>query len=216
MRFGSFPALLCLLAAAPARAVIVDRIAITVGNKVITDSEIDLRLRLTAFENGDKPDFSLAMRKTAADRLVDQKLVEREMEVGHYPGLTNEARASLLSKYAETVYKSDKAVLERALTTYRLTVGDLEDDLARESELLSFLNLRFRPSVQVSDQDIRQYFNEKVVPNATGQVSLNDFREQIETRLTGDRADAEMEAWLKDQRKRTKIEYLEKGLAWEK
>src|SRR5580704_4898262 len=51
-----------LLMAAPAPAVIVDRVAATVGIKVITDSEIDLRIRLTAFQNDDKPDMSLAAR----------------------------------------------------------------------------------------------------------------------------------------------------------
>ena len=31
--------------------------------------------------------------------------------------------------------------------------------------------------------------------------------------LTIERADADLDAWLKDQRKRTKIEYLDKDLA---
>ena len=163
---------LCCLAAFPALAVIVDRIAITVGNKVITDSEIDLRIRLTAFENGEKPNFSLTARKVAADRLIDQKLVEHEMDVGHYPRLKAETTAP------------DTAARDRALAQYGLTPTDLEQDLARQADLLNFLNLRFRPSVQVSDQDI-----------------------------AGKRADAEMETWLRDQRKGVKIVYLEKDLA---
>lgn len=205
--------LLCCLLVLPAFAVIVDRIAITVGNKVITDSEIDLRLRLTAFENGDKPELSPAARKTAADRLIDQKLIEHEMDVGHYPQLTAKARAALLTEYAGNVYKSDPAALGRVLATYGLTPADLEDDLARESSLLSFLNLRFRPSVQVSDQDVRQYYDQHTDAHERGLVSLNDLRAQIEQRIAGQRADAEMETWLRDQRKNTKIVYLEKDLA---
>ncbi|HZL56337.1 MAG TPA: hypothetical protein VFC21_04615 [Bryobacteraceae bacterium] len=202
----------CLIAV-PACAVIVDRIAITVGNKVITESEIDLRVRLTAFENGDKPDFSNASRKTAADRLVDQKIVEREMDVGHYPRLTGDARSLLLDEFTRTNYKSDAEALDRALSGYSITVGDLEEDLARQSDLLNFLSLRFRPAVQVSDQDVRQYFDTKIRPKETGQIALNDFRAQIERQITSDRADADMEAWLRDQRRQTKIEYLEKDLA---
>jgi hypothetical protein len=192
--------LLCFLAAFPAFAVIVDRIAITVGNKVITDSEIDLRIRLTAFENGEKPDFSPAARKVAADRLIDQKLVEREMDVGHYPRLKAESTAP------------DTAARDQALAQYGLTPTDLEQDLARQADLLNFLNLRFRPSVQVSDRDIRQYFD-KQNPSGSGPVTLNDMRARIEQRIAGQRADAEMETWLKDQRKGTKIVYLEKDLA---
>ena len=193
-------------------AVIVDRIAITVGSKVITDSEIDLRLRLTAFENGDRPDFSLTARKRAADRLVDQKIVEREMDVGHYPHLNDETPALLLANYIQTYYKSDAAGLDRAIALAGITAADLENDLARQSDLLSFLNLRFRPSVQVSEQDVRQYFDQQIRPKETAQVSLNDFRARIEERITDQRADTEMEAWLKDQRRRAKIEYLEKEL----
>ncbi len=34
----------------------------------------------------------------------------------------------------------------------------------------------------------------------------------IEEKLTGERADKELDLWLQDQRKRTRIEYLEKDL----
>src|ERR1043166_1281731 len=85
---------LCLVPAlcSPLLGVIVDRIAITVGNKGITESAIVLRIRLTAFENDESPDFSLASRKATADRLVDQRIVEREMDVGHYTRLGDSER----------------------------------------------------------------------------------------------------------------------------
>jgi hypothetical protein len=37
-------------------------------------------------------------------------------------------------------------------------------------------------------------------------------REEIQQKLTNERADKELDLWLQDQRKRTKIEYLEKDL----
>jgi hypothetical protein len=67
--------------------------------------------------------------------------------------------------------------------------------------------------VQVSDQDVRQYFDQHVSAKEQGQVTLNDVRTQIEQRIAGERADAEMETWLKDRRKNTRIVYLEKDLA---
>ncbi len=69
-----------VLIALPLWAVIVDRSAITAGNKVITDSDIVRRIRLAAFQNGVAPDLSLASRREAAQRLIDVKLVEREMD----------------------------------------------------------------------------------------------------------------------------------------
>jgi hypothetical protein len=182
------------MAAVPLGAVIVDRVAITVGNKVITESEIDLRIRLTAFENNEKPDFSAASRRQAAQRLIDQKLVEREMDVGRYPRAVPEPAKQLTAS--------------ATLKSYGLTPDDLARDLAWQSELLTFLSLRFRPAVQVTDQDVEKYFKDQSLKG-----ELNDVRAQIEEKLTGERADKELDLWLQDQRKRTRIEYALKDLA---
>ena len=181
--------------AVPLGAVIVDRVAITVGNKVITESEIDLRIRLTAFEGDEKPDFSLAARRQAAQRLIEQKLVEREMDVGRYPRVAPEAAKQVTAAAALTLKDAG------------LTPDDLARDLAWQRELLTFLSLRFRPAVQVTDQDVEKYFKEQSLKG-----ELNDLRAQIEEKLTGERADKELDLWLQDQRKRTRIEYLEKDL----
>ncbi len=190
-----------------AAAVIVDRIAIAAGDKIIADSEIDQRIRLTAFQNHETPDLSLASRRRAAQELLDQKLIEREMDVGRYPRLDADHRKGLLLDYQKENYKDDPAAVAKALAAYRLTPQDFEDDLARESDLLTFLNLRFRPAVQVTDQDVQKYFGENHVEG-----SLSDVRTEIEQKLTAERADKELDLWLQDQRKRTKIEYLEKDL----
>jgi hypothetical protein len=201
------------------RAVIVDRVAIAVGDKIITDSEIDQRIRLTAFQNKEKADLSPASRRKAAQQLVDQKLIEREMDVGRYPRLEAVGRKTLLTDYEKTGYKSDLVAMTEALAAYGLTPRDLEDDLGRQSDLLTFLNLRFRPAVQVTDQDIQKYYDENVLKDAAGKTAekaqagaLNEMRAAIEQKLTGERADHELDLWLQDQRKRTRIEYLEKDL----
>jgi hypothetical protein len=200
--------LLLLIMPIAARAVIVDRIAISAGNKIITESEIDERIRLTAFQNQVHPDLSLASRRRAAQQLIDQKLIEREMDVGHYPRVDPERRKALLAAYEKATYKSDAGSMESALAACGLTSQELEDDLARQSDLLTFLSLRFRPAVQVTDQDVQKYFADSVRNGA-----FNEMRAEIEERLTGERADKELDLWLRDQRKRTRIEYMEKDLA---
>jgi parvulin-like peptidyl-prolyl isomerase len=210
-----------LLLAPPAPAVIVDRIAIVVGDKIVTQSELEDRIRLSAFQNHAPLDLSPASRKMAAQELIDQKLIEREMDVGRYPRLDDAGRKTLLSDY-EKAEKSDAGTLTKALAMYGLTPGDLEDDLGRQSDLLTFLNLRFRPAVEVTDQDIQKYYNENILKgeNRAGDEaqarSLNEMRAAIEQKLTGQRADRELDLWLHDQRKRTKIVYLETDLAPDK
>ncbi len=198
--------------AVPAGAAIVDRLAIALGNKVITASEIDLRIRLTAFQNGEKPDFSLESRRAAAQRLLDQKLVEREMEVGHYPQLDEKTRKDLVAGYEKTNYPSNPAAMAAALRAYDLAPRDLENDLAHQAALLTFLNLRFRPAVQVTDQEVQKYFTEHYRDKA-GAGSLHDMRAGIEQKLTADRAGQELDSWLQAQRHSTAIDYVEKDLA---
>jgi hypothetical protein len=163
-----------MVVALAAPAAIVDRSAVSVGGRVITASEIELRIRLTAFQNGEPANLSLAARRSAAQQLIDQRLVEREMDLGHYPRLDDESRDQLLS-----AWEADRAALETRLAGYGLTADDLEADLARQSDLLTFLSLRFRQTESVTRQQ----------------------------------ADAELDAWLRDQRKRVRILYLDKDLA---
>jgi len=137
------------------QATIVDRVAIAVGNKVITQSEIEERIRLTAFQNREKPDFSPASRKQAAERLIDQKLIEREMDVGHFPRGDAERGKQLLADYEASSYPAGNeagnaashASMISALTTDGLTADDLETDLPFRWTMRKYENIsrrRFR------------------------------------------------------------------------
>ena len=79
-------------------AAVVDRIAVTVGNQVITETEILREIALTAFLNGEKPSFTPDNKRKAADQLVEQKLVRKEMEMGRYPEATEDQAKELLAR----------------------------------------------------------------------------------------------------------------------
>ena len=208
------PWLFVLLAAAvgPLQAVIVDGVAVAVGTKVITQSEIELRIRLTAFEKQETPDFSLASRRQAAEELIDQRIVEKEIGVGHFPLVTAEQKMNLLPAYEKPNYQSDHAALLRALATYGLSEGDLANDLARQQDFDTFLGLRFRPAVQVAEQEVQKYFDERI-PGAKEQESLSALRQQIEQLLTNEHVNHDVDDWIKDQRRNARIDYVDKDLA---
>lgn len=65
VRFPVLLATLSLSMAATARgAIILDRIAVIVGNRVIKTSDIDRDIRLTAFLNRAKAEFSRELRSS--------------------------------------------------------------------------------------------------------------------------------------------------------
>jgi hypothetical protein len=208
----------CVFAAiaGPASAVIVDRSAITVGNRVITDSDIIRSVRLAGFQNGQVPDLSLASRKETAQRLIDLKLVEREMDVGNYVRESSAQSAKQLSAFTEEHFKGNAEALRLALSVIELTPADLQAELAEQADFESFVELRFLPAVtQASDQEVQEYYRNHILalirPGETA-PSLADSRGAIEKILANERADLELNGWLKDQRAHTKITYLESAL----
>ena len=198
---------LAAILALPAAAAIVDRIAVTVAGRVITASDVETRLRLSAFQNSAAPDFSAGSKKAAVQLLIDQRLIEKEMELGHYPLLDPGERAGLIPAFAAASYRGSLDELDKALGRAQLNRQDLEDDLARQSELLTFLTLRFRPAVQISDVEVERLYRE-----SNQQVPLEQVRPLIEQRISAERADRQLEEWLADQRKHSRVVYVDKEL----
>lgn len=195
------------LTAAVGFASVVDRIAVTVGNQVITETEILHEIALTAFLNGEKPAFTVENKRKAADQLVEQKLVRKEMDMGRYPEATDEQAKELLAKTAKNV--GGEKELQRQLAEDGLTQDDLEKHLLWQLTLVRFIDLRFRPAIQVSAQDVQEYFRTEVLPKQKpGQtVRLAEVRDQILQTLSAQRADQQLDEWLKHAKATTRIDY---------
>jgi hypothetical protein len=204
------------LLVAAAGAEIIDRIVVSVGGRVITTTDLEGEIRVAAFLNGVKPDLTPRGKRATAERMVEQLLVKEELETSRYPvpGPSDIERA--LDEFKEKNFPDD-AAYRKALADYGITVQDVKDQLLWERTLLEFIDVRFRPGVQVSDRDIQEYFDTVVAPAARaahpGQpVALEDFRSQIEQTLTGQREDRDMDAWLRQARNRTQIVYHDEAL----
>jgi len=190
-------------------AEIIDRIAVSVGNQAITTSDIERETRIAAFLNRTAPDFSPAGRRATADRMVEQRLILRELENSRYPAPAAAEIDPILDKFKKDNFASDEDY-RRALAESGIAEQQLRDELLWQRRLLLFLNVRFRPSAQVSEQDIEDYFSKTVEPAARaahpGQpVTLEEYRDQIEEKLTGEQVDKQMSAWLASQRSRSEV-----------
>jgi hypothetical protein len=203
--------LIALLLSVIAGAEIIDRIAVSVGSQVITASDIDREIRVGALLDGKPPDFSAAARRAAAGRMVEQRLIRRELEISRYPVPSLSGADPVLDKIKQERYSTD-AAWRQALSQQGVSEQDVIDERLWQSTLSYFIGSRFRSGVQVSDEEIRDYFEKTVKPLAEaarpGQsASLEDYRGQIEDTLTGRRADEETDKWLVEARARTVIVY---------
>ncbi len=203
---------ICLAAMAwpAARGEILDCIAVSVGNRVITQTDLDKEIRITAFLNGDKPDFSPDNKRRTAGRMVDQWLMRAELDVSRSL-LPSAAQSDAALKEAKGRFP-DETAYRRSLAEYGISEDDLKARLGWELTLMRFIEVRFRPGVQIGDEQIRNYFNQNVRPalekSQPGKSpSLDDYRENIERTLTDQATDQQMEQWLQRARNRTRIQY---------
>ncbi|MGB6947516.1 MAG: hypothetical protein WBE37_34270 [Bryobacteraceae bacterium] len=208
--FWILSSVFCILLSAE----IIDRIVITVENQVITQSQIDEEIRVTAFLNREKLDLSPAAKKQAAARLIVQALIKREMDLSRYPlPELSDAGESLQS--VKAMYPSATAFND-ALQSYEITVDELTRRLWWQLTLLRFIDYRFRPGIQILPADVQAYYRQQVSEweqKGTKPIpTLEESRDQIEEILTQRRIDQALDQWIKDTRNQVTINYLDPGL----
>jgi hypothetical protein len=155
-------------------------------------------------------DFTPAARRKAADRLIEQKLIRREMQLGRYAQPSLEEVGPMLQQIqAQRFHGAEE--YRQALAGYGISEDELKAHLLWQLSLLRFIDIRFRPGVQVTDDEIRAYFDQhlselgKQAP--AGKVTLDDVQDQIRRILTNEGVDKQLDDWLAEVRKRTRIEF---------
>src|SRR5258708_22429918 len=109
---------------------VIDRIAVSVGNQVVTEAQIMDEIRVTAFLNHQKTEFTSDQKKAAAERLIEQTLIKREMELSHYP----------LPEITEAEpFMKDAKASPAALAAAGITEADLQQHLWWQLTMLRFI-----------------------------------------------------------------------------
>ena len=193
---------------------IIDRIVITAGNQVITQSQVDDEIRVTAFLNREKVDLSADARKQAAGRLIEQALIKREMDLSRYP-LPELSDAAESMQSLKAMYPSE-AEFQDAVQADGVTPDDLTRHLWWQLTLLRFIDYRFRPGIQIPAADVQAYYRQQVSQweqkGTTPIPTLEESRDQIEEILTQKRIDVALDQWIQDTRNQVTITFLDPGL----
>jgi hypothetical protein len=199
----------------PLRGEIVDRIAITVDHQVITELQIDEELHVAAFQNHASVSSGLEGRRAAADRIVAQLLVRREMGLSHYP----QPESADVDRYLDEIRHSfrSSAAYQKALTECHITETILKQHLANQLATLSFIELRFRPNLDVPDSEVESFYNREMATWTLDHPGippplLNAARPAIMKTLTEEHTNQILDTWLEEARKRVNITYIDAAL----
>jgi len=176
---------LLLAWAAGAQTGVVDRVAVVVGNQAITESEVILEARLEAFLNEGAVSLGPVERKAAAERLVDQQLIRNEMELGGYAMPEEKDGDAVLRNFRQKNYRSTPA-FRAALEKYGLTEDELKRHLLWQAAAMKFTEQRFQfRALAPADNNSAD--------RASDGAALED----------------QMDAWLKQARSGTRIQFKE-------
>lgn len=192
------------------RAEILDRIAVTVGREVIAESSILLDLRVSAFLDGKPVDVSAAAKRKSAGRLVDQILILQEAADSHVTLNVDDDVKKTLQQIR--VRYGSLEEYQAALARYGITEKDLAAQLADGFRTLKFTELRFRPEVQISEEELRANYNQLAAGWREKKLDVPSFensRDQLEQLLMEQRTTDALDQWLTMTRDETKIIYHE-------
>lgn len=211
---GRLMLLIALLAPA-AGAAVIDRTAVAVGTDVITETEILEEIRVVAFLNNQTPDFSPAGRRAAAERMVDQYLIRREMLISLYePPGPSEAQA-MLGKLKQARFRTD-AEYRAALQQYGITEQQLLKHLLWQLTAMRFTDLRFRAGLAEPVEDILKRLEAEAETRADRTAPGTPpiapaIPTPSPTALPELTVDQQLDAWLRTARERTRITFMKEA-----
>jgi len=191
-------------------AVVIDRVAVVVGKRVVKTSDVDLNVRVSQFLNGEPLNLSEVEKRKVADRLVDQQIIWQEMMNGGYSQPTDQDVNAYLQQLQRDRFNGSEAQLRSALAKYGLTEAQLRKYLLWQLTVLRFIEQRFRPGVLVTDEDVRAYYEQhrgelqKAYPQNS---SIEALDARIREIIVGERVNQAFEEWLQQTRARTRIEF---------
>ena len=188
---------------------IIDRIAISIGNQVITVAQIEEDVRLTAFLNLEKLDLGASEKQKAADRLIEQALVKRDMEFSPYPPATqsdvDESLRRMQSRFANA------AAYQQTLQKYGIAEDGLRRRLEWQLTFQRFTDYRFRAAVNIPEADLQAYYQQQLATLRQQGVqplpAFGDVRDKLEEILTDRQIDQAIDRWIAETRKQVAVRY---------
>jgi parvulin-like peptidyl-prolyl isomerase len=196
---------------------IVDRMVVVVNNHVITESDWDEQERFEALAEGRSPK-NVEHSPAALERLIDRELISEHIRNVSFQHATPEQVAKQIAEIRKLIPAQQSRTEEdwkRTLAEYSLTEEDVEDIIARQLDVLRFVEVRFRPSVQVSPEEVDAYYKETFLPelkksaSSGSQPPLNQVKDKIKELLVEQRVNEILNNWVQGLRGQANIQRLD-------
>jgi hypothetical protein len=189
---------------------VVDRIAARVEGDVILLSEIQELARYQLLMEGKSESDEQIL-----NRLIDQWVVRNEANLARFPAPSDEDIDRSMERLKRSFSSPEEFEARKKQSDF--SDQELRHMLRSQLFLSNYLDARFRPSIQIADKDIEDFYKTRVVPRAEsrGQTAptLEAARDYIQEALVQRAINEQADKWLKESRPRLRVENLlvEKG-----
>ena len=132
---------------------VVDRVVSRVEEEIILESDVEQLRRYQLLVDGKSESEGQIL-----DRLIDQWIVRKEAEASRFPPATDADVERGIERLERAFAKKDEFVAQREKAG--ISEAELRQIVTAQAYLSSYLDSRFRPTVQVDEQAIRDFYNQ--------------------------------------------------------
>jgi hypothetical protein len=186
----------------------VDGVAARIEDDIITESEVS---ELAAFQQ--MVDGKPKPRSEIIRELAEQWIVRGEANTAKFP---HPSQLDVDHAYASLVqqFKTPEEFHARCVAA-GLTDAAIRRMLEDQHYLSHFIDFRFRPAAQISDEDVEKYYREEFAPQlkTRGQPvpAIDDVEDTIREVLIQRAISERATKWLDETRDRLKIDVMAQG-----
>jgi hypothetical protein len=203
--------LFLVLATAPYTAgqEVLDRIVARVENDIILLSDVrELK------EYQELVDGKSESESAIVDRLIDQWIVRSEAQLSRFPEPKEEEIDRELSRVVKSFTSAEE--YETRKKQSGLSDAEVRKIVTTQLYLLNYLDSRFRPSAQIDEKAIEDFYQNAVLPRAKARgqepPTLDASRDIIQEALVQSDITEQANRWLKESRDRLHVQkYLDEG-----
>jgi len=207
---------------AAANPVVLDSVVGVANKHAILSSDIDDEIRLSVLDPNLIGEGALT-RQQALDQLISRALIEQQIRGEDIEAIepsqdeVNARLAQIRQQLPACVHQNcaTDAGWKLFLAAHGLTSERVESYLRYRLEILSFIEQRFRQGIQVSPQQIDEYYHQTLVPQyKPGETipQLDQVAPRIQEILLEQQVNVLFDAWLTNLRGQGDVEILDPSL----
>jgi peptidyl-prolyl cis-trans isomerase SurA len=207
----------------PSAPVVLDRVVAVVNNRAILLSDVEDEIRLSVLDPGRVGQGPLTERH-ALEELISRALIEQQIRQEDLQAIEPSqqevnTRLQEIRKQLPACIRQNcatEAGWKAFLASHGLTAERVEAYLRYRLEILRFIEQRFRQGIQITQQQIEDYYHNTLLPQyAPGEAvpPLDQVASRIQEILLQQQVNVLFDNWLNNLRQQGDVEVLDPKLA---